>query len=208
MATIIQKRETSISMEDLQRAVREGRASDIVKVGDQILINFDGEDTPYDVIGIDAEELADPEKKHSVTIQAHNLIEEHPFDTSGTWGSNNWESSELRAYLNSNEYKERYRDLIPYLTPVKKKNGKKPDTEELFFLPSKDEYDPDLTPYPFYKIRGNAIKTDEDGDPDWHWTRSAYRGYASGVWIVRSTGAVGYGHARTAYRCAPACVIG
>ncbi len=38
--------------------------------------------------------------------------------------------------------------------------------------------------------------------------RSAYRGSANGVWIVRSTGAVIYYiSARSAYRCAPACVI-
>lgn len=37
--------------------------------------------------------------------------------------------------------------------------------------------------------------------------RSAYRGYASYVWSVYSSGYVGYSYAASAIRCAPACVI-
>ena len=54
----------------------------------------------------------------------HDLVmEERPFDTTGDYGSNVWETSELRKYLQSEEFRERYKKLIPYLTKVVKENN-------------------------------------------------------------------------------------
>ena len=73
----------------------------------------------------------------------HDLVmEERPFDTTGDYGSNVWETSELRKYLHSEEFRERYKKLIPYLTKVVKENNSGDDTEDLFFLLSADEVDP------------------------------------------------------------------
>lgn len=88
----------SVTLEELRKIIREGRAAEVLAVGDQIYIDFDDAAVPYDVIGIDADTPAAEELKHTVTIQAHELIEEHPFDTKGRYGSNDWETSELTAH--------------------------------------------------------------------------------------------------------------
>ena len=81
----MQKKKTilteSVTLEELRKLIREGRAAEVLAVGDQIYIDFDGAAVPYDVIGIDADTPAAEELKHTVTIQAHELIEEHPLET-------------------------------------------------------------------------------------------------------------------------------
>ena len=86
----------SVTLEEPRKFIREGRAAEVPAAGDQIHIDFDGAAVPYYVIGIDVDTPAAEELKHTVTIQAHELIEEHPFDTKGNYGSNDWETSELR----------------------------------------------------------------------------------------------------------------
>ena len=108
----------SVTLEELRKFIREGRAAEVLTAGDQIYIDFDGAAVPYDVIGIDVDAPAAKELKHTVTIQAHELIEEHPFDTKGRYGSNDWETSELREYLNSEAYAARYAELAEYAIPV------------------------------------------------------------------------------------------
>lgn len=123
------------------------------------------------------------------------------------YGSNAWADSELREYLQSDEFKERFADLIPYLAKVKKNNSNGEQTEDLFFLLSKEEFDPEETPYEFYENKANRVKFTEDGNTCRHWTRSAGRGTSSNAWCVSSDGYVGYYHASWANRCAPACTI-
>lgn len=77
----------SVTLEELRKFIREGRAAEVLTAGDQIYIDFDGAAVPYDVIGIDVDAPAAKELKHTVTIQAHELIEEHPFDTKGRYGT-------------------------------------------------------------------------------------------------------------------------
>lgn len=117
----------SVTLEELRKLIREGRAAEVLTVGDQIYIDFDGAAVPYDVIGIDVDKPAAEELKHTVTIQAHELIEAHPFDTKEHYGSNDWETSELREYLNSKTYAARYAELAEYAIPVTKinTNGRK-----------------------------------------------------------------------------------
>ena len=125
----------SVTLEVLRKLTREGLAAEVLTVGDQIYIDFDGAAVPYDVIGIDADTPAAEELKHTVTIQAHELIiEEHPFDTKGNYGSNDWETSELREYLNSEEYAARYAELAEYVIPVTKMNTNGRKTVDTFFL--------------------------------------------------------------------------
>lgn len=199
----------SVTLEELRKIIREGRAAEVLAVGDQIYIDFDGTAVPYDVIGIDADTAAAEELKHTVTIQAHELIEERPFDTKGRYGSNDWETSELREYLNSETYAARCAELAKYAIPVTKMNTNGRKTVDTFFLLSVDEYDAKDTPYEYYKDKPyRAAKHTKDDYNDWHRTRSAYRGNSYYTWCVYSSGYVSYYYANNSMRCAPACAIG
>lgn len=206
--SVTHKYKKTFTLDELRTLIRSGEIQNHVSVGDTIWIMFDGKEVPYDVIGFDVEELADKTLDHSMTIQAHVAIEAREFDTKGDYGSNVWADSELREYLQSDEFKERFADLIPYLAKVKKNNSNGEQTEDLFFLLSKEEFDPDETPYEFYENKANRVKFTEDGNTCRHWTRSAYRGDSTSTWCVSSDGGVySYGYASWADRCAPACTI-
>ena len=199
----------SVTLEELRKIIREGRAAEVLAVGDQIYIDFDGTAVPYDVIGIDADTPAAEELKHTVTIQAHELTEERPFDTKGRYGSNDWETSELRKYLNSKTYAARCAELAKYVIPVTKMNTNGKKTVDTFFLLSVDEYDAKDTPYEYYKDKPyRAAKHAKDDYNDWHRTRSALRGYSYLTWCVHSSGYVLTYGASDSMRCAPACAIG
>lgn len=131
---ITHKYKKTFTLDELRALIRNGEIQNHVSVGDTIWIMFDGKEVPYDVIGFDVEELADKTLDHSMTIQAHVAIEAREFDTKGDYGSNVWADSELREYLQSDEFKERFADLIPYLAKVKKNNSNGEQTEDLFFL--------------------------------------------------------------------------
>lgn len=204
---ITHKYKKTFTLDELRALIRSGEIQNHVSVGDIIWIMFDGKEVPYDVIGFDAEELVDKTLEHSMTIQAHVAIEAREFDTKGDYGSNVWADSELREYLQSDEFKERFTDLIPYLAKVKKNNSNGEQTEDLFFPLSKEEFDPEETPYEFYENKANRVKFTEDGNTCRHWTRSAGRGYSSNTWYVYSDGDVDDGYAYWASRCAPACTI-
>lgn len=200
----------SVTLEELRKFIREGRAAEVLAAGDQIYIDFDGAAVPYDVIGIDVDTPAAEELKHTVTIQAHELIEKHPFDTKGNYGSNDWETSELREYLNSEEYAARYAELVEYAIPVTKMNTNGRKTVDTFFLLSVDEYNAKSTPYEYYKDKPyRAAKHAKDDFNDWHKTRSAFRSDSCNTWSVYSSGGVYTGgYAYYSMRCAPACAIG
>lgn len=199
----------SVTLEELRKIIREGRAAEVLAVGDQIYIDFDGAAVPYDVIGIDADTAAAEELKHTVTIQPHELIEEHPFDTKGRYGSNDWETSELREYLNSEIYAARCAELAKYAIPVAKMNTNGRKTVDTFFLLSVDEYDAKDTPYEYYKDKPyRAAKHAKDDYNDWHRTRSGHRGNSCITWCVYASGGVYDYYASNSMRCAPACAIG
>jgi hypothetical protein len=199
----------SVTLEELRKFIREGRAAEVLTAGNQIYIDFDGAAVPYDVIGIDVDKPAAEELKHTVTIQAHELIEKRPFDTKGRYGSNDWETSELREYLNSKTYAARCAELAKYAIPITKMNTNGRETVDTFFLLSVDEYNAKNTPYEYYKDKPyRAAKHAKDDFNDWHRTRSANRGTSSYAWYVNSSGSVSDGGANGSMRCAPACAIG
>lgn len=185
---------------EIKEAIREGR----IMPGEQIVIYADGHDTIWDVIGKDCEELVDPNLAHSITIQLHGLLEGRPFDENG---SNIWKKSSIRAYLNSEEFAARFADLTPHLAKVRKDTDGK-QTEDTFFLLSKEEYDPDKTPYPYYKDKKHRVKYNDEGYANWHWMRSAGRGNALTTWYVNTSGIAGHINASTSLHSTPACVIG
>lgn len=194
------------TMEELHQIIRQGKAAEFLHVGDQIYLSFDGKSTAFDIIGLDADKPVDPDVQHTVTLQMHGLIEHRAF------GSNNkWEESEIRAYLNSEDFRERFAELSQsqYLCEVYKDNDGREQTKDTFFLLSKEEYgDESSSIYPYYDGKGELPRVKEAGlETWWHWTRSAYRGSASSTWFVNSSGGVSNYYSYGAIRCATACVI-
>lgn len=205
MATLERCEKHRFTLDELQAIIKAGKARDYMTEGNQIYLLFDGKEVPYDVIGIDVEKPATQNVKHTVTIQAHTLLEERVYNSTG----NDWKSSEMREYLNSTAFFERFgEDLRPYIVPViKDVDGE--ESTELVFLLSKEEFKEETTPYPYYKKEINRVKADENGCTDWHIMRSASRGNGCYAWYVGASGYVVYGcNAYGAWRCAPACVIG
>ena len=204
MATLERCEKQRFTLDELQAIIKAGNAREYMTEGNQIYLLFDGKEVPYDVIGIDVEKPATQNVKHTVTIQAHTLLEERVYNSTG----NDWKSSEMREYLNSTAFFERFgEDLRPYLVPVIKDVDDEESTE-LVFLLSKEEFEEETTPYPYYKKEINRVKADENGCTDFHITRSAYRGYGYITWYVSASGGVSNYFACYAWRCAPACVIG
>ena len=62
--------------------------------------------------------------------------------------------------------------------------------------------------YQRFRSERDCVKVNPEQETEWHWTRSAYRGYASITWNVYASGYVYNGSAVSSYRFAPACVIG
>ena len=180
-------------LETFQAVIRNGEAAKTFKVHDKIVLTFDGREELHEIIGIDAEELVDKNLKNSVTIQPVRLIgEEMAFDEDGC---NDWSKCSLRKYINSKEFISRYaEDVEKYAALVIKKNGNYEDTQDRFFLLSKDEV---CGGYPAFK----------NGETDWHRLRSAGRGNAYNTWYVVACGSVVSGNAIVANRFAPAWVV-
>ena len=112
--------------------------------------------------------------------------EELPINKSG---SNVYEGSDMQKYL---------REEFPLTVPEELREVV---TEEGFFLLSLEEIKKYM-PRP-----ADRVFVNEDGETDWWWTRSAYRGSAYYTWSVHAGGSVYIYNASTASRCAPACII-
>ena len=200
---INQENTYKMPLEKFQEVIRNGEAAKTFKVHDKIVLTFDGREELHEIIGIDAEELVDKNLKNSVTIQPVRLIgEEMAFDEDGC---NDWSKCSLRKYINSKEFISRYAENVEkYAALVIKKNGNYEDTQDRFFLLSKDEV---CGGYPAFKTERDRIKTDLNGETDWHRLRSAYRGSANNTWYVHASGNVGSVNAIVAIRFAPAWVV-
>ena len=196
----------AISWEDFGRALEDGALKELLRVGDQVVAKHkELGKVVFNVLDHDREKLAG-EQKHSITLQTHRLLlPEMPFDKNGC---NKWENSTLRKELNKKDFikgfEKGFREL---LAEVYKKNDDREETKDTFFLLSAEEMTDEKEKYKYFKNRKRMIRTDEEGEPNWHWTRSAYRGHAYYTYYVTSTGSV-YGYtASNANACAPACVI-
>lgn len=199
---INQENTYKMPLEKFQEVIRNGEAEKTFKVHDKIVLTFDGREELHEIIGIDAEELADKNLKHSVTIQPVYLIgEARPFDE---YGCNDWSKCSLRKYINSKEFMSRYKeDMEKYTALVVKKNGNYEDTQDRFFLLSEDEV---CGGYPAFAER-DRIKTDLNGETDWRRLRSACRDNANCVRYVNVRGCALNYSAVIAVRFAPACAI-
>lgn len=96
----------------VQELVRNGTATKVFSVGDQLVCNHETYGTlVWDIIGIDHDTPANSEFKHSLTLQLHSAISAwlpfdaaeptNPNDRRKSSGSNNWLESSIRQWLNS-----------------------------------------------------------------------------------------------------------
>ena len=95
------------------------------------------------------------------------------------------------------------RDLEIYLASYIK-NDDRDDTEDTFFLLSKDELE---GKYEFIKTERNRVKVNKRGETEDYWARSANRTYSYRTCLVSNTGYVGSGTASWVRGVSPACVI-
>lgn len=200
---ISQENTYKMPMEELQAMIRSGEAAKQLHAHDKIVLTFDGREELHEIIAIDAENLVDKYLKHSITLQPVRLIgEPKPFDEDG---KNVWSTSSIRKYLNSDEFITRYaEDMKKYTALVEKETEGDAPTVDRFFLLSLDEI---RGGYPAFQTEKDRIKVDLEGETDWHFLRSAYRGVACDTWYVSASGYVNSSSAIGANRFAPACVI-
>lgn len=97
----------------VQQLVRLGIASRVFKIGDQLVCNHDEFGTlVWDIIGIDHDIPANSEYQHSLTLQLHDSLNvgkltfdvaelTNPDENRGIYGSNDWITSNIRQWLNS-----------------------------------------------------------------------------------------------------------
>ena len=97
----------------VQQLVRMGVAEKAFHIGDQLVCNHKTYGTlVWDIIGIDHDTPANPEYKHSMTLQLHDCIGSatfqfdaaeptNPDSNRASYGSNNWLESGIRQWLNS-----------------------------------------------------------------------------------------------------------
>lgn len=199
----IKQRKDKVTWEQLEEIIEAGKAKEFFDGKGSISVEMEGVGAvTFDIIGYDAEKLMDP-GKHSMTLWMRDLLfQEMPFSAEG---NNKWEYSDIRKYLQSDSFIKRFEPgFRKLLSPVYKDNGEAPETYDVFFLLSKEELEDG---YEFIKTEADRVKADKDGETDWHWTRSAYRGYANSTWYVRTSGYVSFSHANWALRFSPACVI-
>ena len=203
MAQIERKIKESMSWEEIGQIIYEGRSREVFGEKGSISVEVEGIGTViFDIIGYDAEKLMDP-GKHSMTLWMRDLLfKEMPFSAEG---NNKWEDSDIRKYLQSDGFIKRFEPgFRKLLSPAYKDNGEASETYDVFFLLSKKELEGG---YEFIKTEADRVKIDENGETDWHWTRSAHRGGASHAWYVGTSGYVDICGANWAIRFSPACVI-
>lgn len=197
------ERETTFT--EIKKAFSNGTARELFGGVGSISVEVEEIGTViFDIIGYDSEKLVDKDSKHSMTLWMRDLLfDEMAFDEEG---SNRWENSSLRKHINSDAFVEHFEPgFRELLSPVYKRNGDRADTEDIFFLLSKEELEDGY--YEFVKTERDCVKANKKGETDWHWTRSANRGPAGNTWYVGASGTVGHYDAIWAYRFSLACVI-
>lgn len=111
--------------------------------------------------------------------------------------------------MNSIAFKERFEEgFRRLLIPVLKENGDREATLDTFFLLSVEEMKDKEKKYQRFRSERDCVKVNPKQETEWHWTRTAYRGYAYNTWFVNASGYVYYINAVSSGRFAPACVIG
>ena len=192
--------------EEFKNCLKMGKAKEFF--GENASMEVQVEDfgaVVFDVLDYDKEKFADANKKRSVTLAVRDLIfDPMPFSQNG---GNEWKTSDIRKYINSeefvNKFEPEFRDLLCKV--YKANESKAKETIDTFFLPSAEEV---KGGYVFFENEKKRAKITPEGEATWYWTRSATRGSAYYTWGVDPSGyvSINYG-ASWAGRFCPACVI-
>lgn len=197
--------ETISTWEEFKNYLKMGEAREFF--GENASMEVQVEDfgtVVFDVLDYDKEKLVDKNKKHSVTLAVRDLIfDPMPFSENG---GNEWETSDIRKYINGEDFISRFEpEFRELLCKVYKDNGPKgKETIDAFFLPSVEEM---KGGYVFFENEKKRVKITPEGETNWYWTRSAYRGYACYSWCVNPSGSICNLNASWTLRFCPACVI-
>lgn len=199
--------EKEYTWEQVEEILAAGKAKEEFGLGGELTVKVEGiGDVVMQAIDFDRERVVIPGTRHNMTLQFRDLIlPERPFDING---KNIWRTSSLRAELNDLEFINRFEEgFRKLLVPVLKDNSDGLNTEDTFFLLSKDELKDEKKRYAFFETEKDCVKINRKKDTAWYWTRSAYRGSAYFTWYVNTSGYVGNSSASTAFRPSPACVL-
>lgn len=189
----------------IKKALSEGRARELFGGAGSISIEVEGiGSVVFDVVAYDSEDIVDRDKTHSMTLWMRDLLlEPMKFNEMDI---NKWEDSDIRKYINSenfiNRFESGFREL---LCSVYKKNGDRARTKDMFFLLSKEELNGG---YEFIKSDKDCMKANKNGEKRWHRIRSAGGGITDTTWYIKSDGSTcGGSCANWLSYFAPACVI-
>lgn len=200
-------RETEYTWEQIEEILAAGKARETFGEDGQITVQVEGIGTALlNILDYDKDKAADPDMR-TMTLQfADLLFDEMPFDENGC---NKWEESSIHRNMNSIAFKERFEEgFRRLLVPVLKENEDREATLDTFFLLSVEEMKDKEKKYQRFRSERDCVKVNPEQETEWHWTRSANRGYAGIAWNVNTYGYV-YGISTVySYRFAPACVIG
>lgn len=207
-------RETDYTWKQLEEILAAGKARETFGEDGQITVRVEGIGTALlNILDYDKDKTADSDTDmRTMTLQfADLLFEKMPFDKNG---SIKWEDSSIRRHINSTAFKEKFEEgFRRLLVPVWKENGDSEATLDTFFLLSVEEMKDEEKKYQRFRSERDCAKVNPEQETEWHWTRSSNRGISLdslyGMLSVDSSGCVyGGGNQFTAYRFAPACVIG
>ena len=200
--------ETEYTWEQIEEILAAGKAREIFGEDGQIAVQVEGIGTALlNILDYDKDKTADPDMR-TMTLQfADLLFDEMPFDEKG---SNKWEESSIRRYINSTAFNEKFEEgFRRLLVPVLKENGEREATLETNFLLSVEEMKTEGKKYQRFRSERDCVKVNPEHETEWYWTRTANRGSSYYTWYVGSSGTVTTSYyALYAIRCAPACVIG
>lgn len=190
----------------IKKALSEGRARELFGGAGSISIEVEGiGSVVFDVVAYDSEDIVDRDKTHSMTLWMRDLLlEPMKFNEMDI---NKWEDSDIRKYINSenfiNRFEQGFREL---LCSVYKENGDRMRTKDIFFLLSKEEIE---GIYEFIKCDKDRVKVNKNGKKCWHRIRNASGGIATDTtWYIKSDGSTCSGScANWLSYFAPACVI-
>ena len=200
-------RETEYTWEQIEEILAAGKARETFGEDGQITVQVEGIGTALlNILDYDKDKAANPVMR-TMTLQFADLpFDKMPFDEKGC---NKWEKSSIRRNMNSIAFKERFEEgFRRLLVPVLKENGDRKATLDTFFLLSVEEMKDEEKKYQRFRSERDCVKVNPEQETEWHWTRSAHRGYAANTWNVAASGDVDYISAAGSIRFAPACVIG
>lgn len=190
---------TAPTLSSLRDALRDGTYPDTFQVGDVI------EDFGYrfQIIGFNHDRHAEDSSNT-------------PFDQMHDGKCKSWAESELRAWLNDDILHSLPGELQELIQPTKRlsvdRDGNAQKVVDRLFLPTESELFGSAIyssaecgeRYPVFATSANRVRYDDDGEPDWYWTSSAYTGTSAYFVAVYSHGHVSATSASSDFR-APFC---